>query len=81
MNRRTQTIKDIVQTRFLPNFFYSLEEAQAYFKQYACKGYPFFIYLVETQGDKPVYSVIDHDLYNCMGEDPEGDNMKVLAFG
>ncbi len=81
MNRRTQTIKAIVQSRFLPNFFYDLQEAKEYFNKYAKKPLPFFIYLVETQGDKPVYSVIDSDLYNCMGEDPEGDNMKVLAFG
>ena len=81
MNRRFQRIRDIVQSRFLPDFFYDLEEAQAYFKQYAYKGLPFFVYLVETQGDKPVYSVIDDDLYNCMGADPEIDSMKVLAFG
>lgn len=81
MTQRRRTIKMIVQSRFLPSFFYDLQEAKVYFAKYAKKPLPFFIYLVESGGSKPVYSVIDSDLYNCMSEDPEAENMKVLAFG
>ena len=81
MRQRQRAIKMIVQSRFLPSFFYDPQEAKAYFDKYVKERFPFFIYLVETGGSEPMYSVIDSDLYNCMSEDPEAENMKVLAFG